>query len=282
MRTEEKAAVKNSIGRLIFVPLSVLIQIAWFVMLVIKLNDYSAGISLLMSALSLIVVLLIYGNHENSAFKMLWIMLIMAFPVLGLCLYTLLGRPSIYSWMRKHFEKIDKKLDSKLIQKPEVMDRLTEENLAVANQARYIFNYGKYPIYQNTDVIFYDNASKGLEAQKEALRCAEKFIFMEYHAIEDEEAFDGIKQILIEKAKQGVEVRVFYDDIGSIGFINTDFIKRMEKAGIQCRVFNPLVPVLNVFMNNRDHRKITVVDGKVGFTGGYNLANEYFNITHPY
>ena len=76
--------------------------------------------------------------------------------------------------------------------------------------------------------------------------------------------------------------RVFYDDMGSIGFINTDFIKKMEAVGIRCRVFNPFVPGLNLFLNNRDHRKITVIDGKIGFTGGYNLANEYFNLTHPY
>ena len=85
-----------------------------------------------------------------------------------------------------------------------------------------------------------------------------------------------------ERVKAGVEVRVFYDDMGSIGFINTDFVKKLEFAGIHCRVFNPFMPGLNVFLNNRDHRKITVIDGKIGFTGGYNLANEYFNYTHPY
>ena len=68
-----------------------------------------------------------------------------------------------------------------------------------------------------------------------------------------------------------MEVRVLYDDMGSIGFINTDFVKKMEAIGIHCRVFNPFVPGLNLFLNNRDHRKITVIDGKVGFTGGYNL-----------
>lgn len=88
--------------------------------------------------------------------------------------------------------------------------------------------------------------------------------------------------MLEERVKAGVEVRVFYDDMGSIGFINTDFIKKMEAVGIRCRVFNPFVPGLNLFLNNRDHRKITVIDGKIGFTGGYNLANEYFNLTHPY
>ncbi|MDA6864679.1 hypothetical protein OSL55_27135, partial [Escherichia coli] len=87
-------------------------------------------------------------------------------------------------------------------------------------------------------------------------------------AIEDAEAWHKIQDVLEERVKAGVEVRVFYDDMGSIGFINTDFVKKMETIGIHCRVFNPFMPGLNLFLNNRDHRKITVIDGKVGFTGG--------------
>ena len=105
---------------------------------------------------------------------------------------------------------------------------------------------------------------------------------MEYHAIEDAESWHAIRDILAERVKAGVEVRVFYDDMGSLGFINTDFVKRTEQYGIQCRVFNPFAPGMNLFLNNRDHRKITVIDGKVGYTGGYNLANEYFHITEPF
>ncbi|MGN0975867.1 MAG: phosphatidylserine/phosphatidylglycerophosphate/cardiolipin synthase family protein, partial [Gemmiger sp.] len=131
-------------------------------------------------------------------------------------------------------------------------------------------------------LTYYGDTNEALDAQKEALRTAERFIFMEYHAIEDSEAWRGLEEILVKKAAEGVDVRVFYDDMGSIGFISKPFARRLESEGIQCRVFNPLVPVLNVFMNNRDHRKITVVDGRVGFTGGYNLADEYFNLTHPY
>ena len=83
---------------------------------------------------------------------------------------------------------------------------------------------------------------------------------MEYHAIEDAQSWHAIRDILAERAKAGVEVRVFYDDMGSLGFINTDFVKRTEKYGIQCRVFNPFAPGLNLFLNNRDHRKITVTN----------------------
>lgn len=282
MRTEEKTSVKNSIGRLIFVAIAVLIQAARIVIPMIWLNVYSVWISVACSVTAMIVVLKIYGMHKNAAFKMPWIMLILALPVMGLCLYLMFGRSEMTRAMRKRFDRINEELDETLRQDEQVLDRLETRDLAVANQARYIYDYGRYPVYQNTDVMFYGDAAEALEAQKEALRGAEHFIFMEYHAIEDAESFWALKEILAQKVKAGVEVRILYDDMGSIGFINRDFIQRMEAEGIQCRIFNPLIPIRNIIMNNRDHRKITVVDGRVGFTGGYNLANEYFNLTHPY
>lgn len=282
MRTEQKTAVKNSIGRLAFVALSVLLQIIWIFVQVVKLNRYSTWISVATSILALIVVILLYGRRTNAAFKMPWLILISAFPVLGLGMYLLFGRKEATQRMQERFERIDRSLEGILEQDAAVKERLEQTDRMAANEASYIWNYGKYPMYQNTDVVFYKEASDGFEAQKQALNQAKHFIFMEYHAIEDKKAFGELKEILIRKAKEGVEVRLFYDDMGSIGFINTDFIQRMEAQGVQCRVFNRLMPVLNVFMNNRDHRKITVIDGKIGFTGGYNLADEYFNITHPY
>lgn len=282
MRAEQKTAVKNSIGRLVFVALSVLLQVIWICVQAMKLNRYSTWISVATSVLTLVVVILFYGRRTNAAFKMPWIILILAFPVLGLGMYLLFGRKEATQLVRERFERIDQSLDGLLIQDKAVRIKLQQTDRMAANEAAYIWNYAKYPIYQNTDVVFYKEASEGIKAQKQALNQAKHFIFMEYHAIEDKQSFGELKEILARKAKEGVEVRLFYDDIGSIGFINTDFIQRMEAEGIQCRVFNRLMPVLNVFMNNRDHRKITVIDGKIGFTGGYNLADEYFNITHPY
>lgn len=282
MRTEAKAAVKNSIGRLMFAALGFVIQVVWIIMLCLKLNDYSTAISLGSSVLALCVAFYIYGKDMNAGFKLPWIIAILAFPVLGLCLYFLFGRPGATKHMRQHFEKIDADLEGTLVQDENVLKNLEETDFAVANQARYLWKCAGYPAWQNTDVEFHKTAEEGLEAQKRELRKAKKFIFMEYHAIEESSAFLELKEILVQKAKEGVEVRVFYDDVGSFVFINKDFIKRMEAVGIQCRVFNPMHPFLNIFMNNRDHRKITVIDGKVGFTGGYNLAEEYFNRTDPY
>lgn len=183
--------------------------------------------------------------------------------------------------IRHHLANIDTQTDKLLNQKPDVLEHLKKDR-RIYNQSWYLWNKAGFPVYQNTDVRFYKDTCEALEAQKEELKKAEKFIFMEYHAIQDSTAWAGIEAILKEKAASGVDVRVFYDDMGSIGFLSKPFVKRLQSEGIKCKVFNPVMPVLNVFMNNRDHRKITVIDGKVGFTGGYNLADEYFNLTHPY
>lgn len=281
MGTEEKS-IKNSVGRMGFVALSFLLQVVWFLVLILRLNEYSVVISFLTSILTLIVVIRLYNKGIPMGFKLLWIMVILAFPVLGLSLYLMLGRSDITRGMRLRLEKIDQGLEHWLCQDEQTMEQLREENISVANQMNYVSRYAKYPVYQNTDVEFFKDASDGFEEQLRELAKAEKFIFMEYHAIEDAESFGRMKRILAEKAKQGVDVRVLYDDVGSVGFIDSKFVKRMEALGISCRIFNPLIPVVNIFMNNRDHRKITVIDGKVGFTGGYNLANKYFNLEHPY
>lgn len=282
MYTEKNTSSQNSIGRLLFVGISVLLQIIWLVFLAIRLNEYSVSINLATSIIALLLVLRIYGMHTNSAFKMPWLMLILISPVMGVCLYILLGRSGLSGKMRKRFEQIDKQLLPKLNLSHSAIGQLRTCNESVANQCHYIEQFSGFPVYQNTDVAFYAEAVDGFHAQLQDLKQAKDFIFLEYHAIEDAISFHRMKKILIEKANQGVDVRILYDDVGSIGFINKEFVKQMESLGIQCRIFNPLFPILNVFMNNRDHRKITVIDGKIGFTGGYNLADEYFNITHPY
>ena len=218
----------------------------------------------------------------TATMKMPWILLILVFPVMGLTLYLMVGLNGGTGKMRKRYEEIDAQLLPLLPENEKEREALEKKIPRAANISAYIKRNAWYPVYQNTDVTYYDEAEKGLEAQLEDLSKAQHFIFMEYHAIEDAEAWQRIQRVLEERARAGVEVRVFYDDMGSIWFINTDFIKRMEALGIRCRVFNPLAPGLNFFLNNRDHRKITVIDGRVGFTGGYNLANEYFNLTHPY
>lgn len=281
--TEEKReAIPNSVSRMLLAGIGVLLQVLWIFWLALKLNDYSTAIQVCTSVLTFLITLRIYGLHINSAYKISWIILILLFPIFGLTIYLLFGRSGAVSVMRRRFGvnmTMLRQYHAPILQQRRALpypDRITR------NHARYLQGRAGYPAYDNTDVTFYGDTCEALEAQKTALRSAEKFIFMEYHAIEDASAWQELEDILAERAAHGVEVRVFYDDVGSIGFINSKFVTKLAGRGIQCRRFNPVIPILNVFMNNRDHRKITVVDGRVGFTGGYNLAEEYFNRTHPY
>ena len=282
-RTKEaEENTKNSVRRLIMVVISILLQVVWIIGLAVWLTNYYAAISTLASILGLLLVFRVYGLQINSAYKISWIILILMFPIMGACLYLMFGRTGALGSMRKWFDKVHAAYAHLLPQDEQIVDKLEMADGTLARQSGYLRRGAGYPVYQNTDVEFYGDTTRALEAQKEELRKAKKFIFMEYHAIEDSVAWKGIEEILEEKEAAGLDVRVFYDDMGSIGFISKEFMEKLRRKGIQCKVFNPLIPILNVFMNNRDHRKITVIDGKVGFTGGYNLANEYFNLTHPY
>lgn len=282
MLMEKKTHVKNSVNRLVFCGLAVLLQILFFVGMGFALSVYSTSIMLMFQVIALFIGFKVYGRTEVSTFKLPWIFLILGFPILGISIFLLFGNKQLPRKIRRRFAAIDSALGEKITEDPTVTGRLREQNPYIANQCRYIANRGAFPVFSNTDITFYPEAWQGFEAQLRDLEKAESFIFLEYHAIEEAQSFARLQAILAEKARAGVEVRILYDDIGSIGFIDPGFIGRMKKIGVACRVFNSVVPFLNLFMNNRDHRKITVIDGKVGFTGGYNLADEYFNLKHPY
>ena len=267
---------------MIFAVLSILLEVVVILVLIFTAGQKASWLYVVIRALGVILVLSIFGSSKTASIRMTWMFAILLLPIFGTALYFLIGLNGHTLKMRKRYADIDKILFPMLPNDEEVFEKVQLRSGQLGGVVNYIRRNAGYPVYQNTEVRYFDDAAKGIEAQKEDMAKAQKFIFMEYHAIEDAESWHAIRDVLAERVKAGVEVRVFYDDMGSIGFINTDFVKRTQELGIQCRVFNPFAPGLNVFLNNRDHRKITVIDGKVGYTGGYNLANEYFHITEPY
>ena len=268
--------------RMILVGFAFLLQLSVAILFVLRFQEHIVWASGVLQLLALIVTFFIVGSDSNSAFKVTWLVFIGLTPVVGLIVYLLLGNPNAPRISKKAFNKNHRTLMQFLQRSNATLTQLDKTDKGIANQFRYLQKQASYPTYTHTDVQLYSDASDGLEAQLRDLDKAEHFIFMDYHAIEDGESFQRISRILARKAQQGVEVRLMYDDVGSVSFINRSFIKKMRSLGIQCKVFNPLLSFLNIFVNNRDHRKITVIDGRVGFTGGYNLANEYFNIDSPY
>ena len=279
---EYEESVKNGTKRLIFACIAIALQVLAVVLINLYFVEKAVWFSIGTRLLGAILVLFIYNENKPAAMKMTWILIIMALPIFSITFYLLVGLNGYTIKMSRRFREVDEKLLPLLASGDEPLAQLDSIDRRAANIARYIQRLSSYPLYDDTAITYYDDAAKGIAAQMEELRRAERFIFMEYHAIEDAESWRAIQDILVERVNAGVEVRVFYDDMGSIGFVNTDFVDRLEAKGIRAKVFNPFAPGLNAFLNNRDHRKITVIDGLVGFTGGYNIANEYFNITHPF
>ena len=278
---EKKSAIKNSVGRIIIFGLFVLAEIAAFVVLLYFLGTKFPPIDIAVRVLSVIVVLGINSRDHNGAFKLIWVIAILALPVPGLLFYVLNNFSSSKHKIKKRLAQVDLMVFSHLNYNDYLYDEMKAEDPARASNAKYLRNFN-FPIYDGTDIKYYPVAYDCYKDQIEDIKKAEKFVYIEYHAIETKEAFEPLHEALKERAAAGVDCRVLYDDVGSFTFISRQFVKLLESEGIKCNAFNPAYPVLSLFMNNRDHRKIMVVDGKVGYTGGYNIADEYFNMVNPY
>ncbi len=282
MTVEKKGAVQNGLKGGVFAGIAIILQIVAIYIVFYVLEMKFVWITYIISIVAIFIVLYIYGKHETASVKMPWLILISAFPVLGVFLYLMIGINRGTWEMVNRYKQLDGNLLPLLPDNGTTLEKLRVKDKGVSNQFTYVKDYAGFPVYNNTDVVYYSDAAEGFAAQLEELKKAERFIFMEYHAIEDGRSFKPLHAILKAKAAEGVEVRLFYDYVGSMGFIGNSFVDKMEADGIKCRVFNPMNPVLNFFVNNRDHRKITVIDGRIGFTGGYNIADEYFHVTEPY
>ena len=282
MESGKKKKSGNGIVRAVIVGISLVLQVGWLLLVIYRLNRYSALISLLSSLLAALAVLRLYSKNQNGAYKLPWIMLIMALPVMGLSLYILVEGAGTPKAVRNRIRRVRENAAEFLPRREQAAAGLAGWDASCVRQCRYLAYNAGSPVYDNTAARYYGRAADAFADLKRDLEQAESFIFLEYFIVEDGRAFGQLREILRRKAAEGVEVRLMYDDFGSIGYVNLRFAKELNREGIRCRVFNPAVPVLKLFMNHRDHRKIAVIDGRVGYTGGFNLADEYFDMAHTY
>ena len=189
---ETMANVKNGVIRMIFALLSIAIEVVLIILIIIGMSKEFVWFSAAFSLLGLAVVLALYGKKQSASIKMPWILLILLVPVAGLAFYLLVGQNQGTRKMRKRYEEIDKKLLPLLPANDKEQQELKEKSPYAANITHYIREYSGYPVYKNTDITYFDDAKKGLESQKEELRKAKEFIFMEYHAIEDGKSWHGL------------------------------------------------------------------------------------------
>ena len=227
-----------------------------------------------LKALSILIVLYLVRKDENSAYKIGWIVLIGLLPLLGGALYLAFGNKAPAKYLRERMQKVEQAHQTELAQPEGQTDAL---DISSRNLSRYVAKFGPYPAWKDTAAHYFSCGEEMYPQLLADLEKAEKFIFLEFFILRSGKMWDGEEQILRRKAAQGVDVRLIYDDFGSLLGLPSDFVIRMEKAHIRCIPFNPVVPLVSLVMNHRDHRKIVVVDGNVAYTGGVNLADEYIN-----
>ncbi len=264
-------------GRVFITALLIIVQLYWFAVVFFELTQYSAIISMVFQVLSLLIALMLVSSEENPSYRIAWITAVVALPVLGGPLYLIMGNKRPSKRMRARIDEVHRRFAPLLTQDDATVAALRAKDRRAAGLSEYLLDTGGYPLYDANHVTYYPVGEAMFEAMIEVLESAEHFIFLEYFIIQGGEMWDRILDILKRKAARGVDVRLIYDDVGSLFLLPLSFVKDMEQVGVKCLRFNPFVPFLSLVMNNRDHRKILVVDGHTAFNGGINLADEYIN-----
>ena len=274
--------LQRLLSKLFIVSTIIIIQMIWWFFLFYTASVASRVFQDLLYVAAILLSLYIVNRRMKMYIKMSWIFLILSVPIVGIPCYFFFGRPELTSKTQKRMARI---VEAYAPLRPEnelLNETLRQTDMDAYRQSRLITQNQKYPLYAEDCTEYFKSGEEAFESILKDLRSAEKFIFMEYFIIGSGVMLDQILDILKEKVKHGVVVRIIYDDFGSINAIPSHFIKEMESIGIQTRRFNPYKPMLSVIMNDRDHRKILVIDGRVAHTGGYNIADEYINKKKKY
>lgn len=267
------------INRAVITALLVLLQAAWLLWNFLSFTYGKAGLSIAFNLLSAAMMLYLVRKDENSAYKIVWIAIMGLFPLLGGALYLTFGNKRPSKRMRLRMNKVEDAHRADLAAPEGQCPELSACNMGLS---RYVQDYGPYPAWGSTASEYFASGEAMYARLLEDLNKAEKFIFLEFFIIKQGLMWNGIEEVLRRKAAQGVEVRLIYDDFGTLLHVPRNFLIELERSHIRCIPFNPVVPFVSLVMNHRDHRKIVVVDGNVAYTGGVNLADEYINVDHPY
>ena len=226
-------------------------------------------------ATEIICVIRIIASDDNPDYKVPWLLFVLIIPVAGFMLYFMFYSRTLQKRFIKRLDTLNshsyKYDDSALLEK------LQDENPIVASQSKMLCSIGETHLFTDTKQEYFPLGEDMHQRLLQDINTAEKFIYMEYFIIEEGKFWNSILDILKRKAAEGVEVKVLYDDIGCMMTLPGDYHKTLKAYGIEATPFSRLKGNADSEFNNRSHRKITVIDGKVGYTGGVNIADEYIN-----
>ena len=236
----------------------------------------------LINLLSLVIAIYVINKDEDSSYKIGWCFVILALPFVGSVLFLLCFGRKMPKRLANGTIEADTRMRGLLEQNPEVRDRLAAEHPHIYKIFAQGLRLSGFPVYQNTAVTYFNSGEEFFPVFLEELKKAKKFIFLEYYIIGTGYLWDRTLEVLKQKVSEGVEVKIIYDDFGCTLSLPRNYDRYLNSLGIEAYRFNRMRAALLITMNNRDHRKIAVIDNAVGFTGGLNLSDEYINKASPF
>lgn len=263
--------------RLILSLVLLALQVAVLVAVILVGVQYFVRFYFACITLSLVVVVHIINKKSHPDYKIAWILPILTFPLFGGLFYLVFGGTTPTKRSLRRMEGLENLSSSALSGEEPPIEELLKSSLGAVNQSRYIYRTSACPPYKNTTTEYLPTGERYFQRLLEELKKAEHYIFLQYFIIKEGVMWDAILDVLLHKVQEGVEVRVIYDDLGCLSTLPRGYERTLRRTGIQCAVFNPLTPIISMRLNNRDHRKICVIDGHTAFTGGLNLSDEYIN-----
>ncbi len=282
LKGKPRKIFKLLLSRGLIFGLAILLQVATLVFLMARFIQYYAVIAILNTLLSLGIFIHLTEKDTDPGFKLVWLVILLLFPMLGAVLYLFLANPKVRKKQSRALSSIEKQrqtyLTADLAYRRAIEETLAEYGGIEKTLNRTAYSHG----HLGNRVSYFGDGAAFFEDLFASLRAAESFIFLEYFIIKKGRIWDELHAILREKVREGVEVRLLYDDVGTLGDLPGDFDFILTQEGIKCRKFNPIRPILSGIYNYRDHRKIAVIDGKVAYTGGINIADEYAGLAEPF
>lgn len=238
---------------------------------------YSLFWETVFTLLSIGVALHVVWKKGKEAYKITWILQVLIFPVYGTLFYIMFNRQTQTKKLQLKLENLYNLHRQVNPVKETILNTAKKHFPDYGGLMHYLSYSGNYPIYDQTESTYYPLGEDFFEGMKEAILEAEEYIFFEFFIVSEGKMWQSLLELMSQKAEEGVDVRIMFDDIGSFVTLPADIVEQLEERGIKTRVYNPFHPILTSSHNNRDHRKILSIDGKTAFTGGVNIADEYIN-----
>ena len=255
-----------------------------FAYIIARMYAFAEHIPILLGgelAIVAVMMAIILNSEENPSVKLSWCFLVGIFPIFGSIVYLVVRFDVGYRVLQKRISLTEENSRKYLPKQDKVLAELKQEDAQTYHMAKYLHKMSGSLVSSNTQVKYFAIGEDMFEEMIKQLETAKEYIYLEYFMIAHGKMWDTILKILVRKAKEGVDVRLLYDGSCSVYLLPYKYPEQIEKLGIKCHMFSPPIPFLSTHYNNRDHRKIMVIDGRVAFTGGINLCDEYININSP-